>query len=174
MSEKVIQLKENLKLVIEENDGFLVVKVMGNIDTYNSLYFQKELLKIIDEGNLKLLCNCSDLNYVSSTGIGAFTLLLKTLKQKKGNIVLTHLQSKVYEVFNLLGFTRIFNIASNNEEGRILLCSDPEMEDKSCFPRTFTCPNCSRSLEAIKSGKFRCPYCKTILNVDTFGKILME
>ena len=66
--------------------------------------------------SLRLIFNCGGLNYVSSTGIGSFTAFLKAVKPRGGDIVLLEIQPKVYEVFQLLGFSQFFNIKDNLEE----------------------------------------------------------
>ena len=58
----------------------------GYIDTYNSVYFQKQIGKVVATGFVNLIFNCSNLNYVSSTGIGSFTSFLKLVKAKNGDI----------------------------------------------------------------------------------------
>ena len=37
------------------------------------------------------------------------------------------------------------------------------------FPRTIDCPICEKRLRLVKSGRFRCPECKTILVIDESG-----
>jgi len=149
----------------------LTMNLKGFLDTYNSADFQREVNKVIESGFIKILFNCSELNYVSSTGIGAFTAFLKTLKQKNGDLVLLYLQPKVFEVFQLLGFSKFFNISSNLEEARKSLSGKKEEISKSVFPKIFKCPICKKNLKAVKSGRFRCSECKTILNVDEEGRV---
>ena len=101
---------------IEDTEGCLVLYLTGYIDTYNSNYFQKRVAKAIEAGFIKLIFHCSGLNYVSSTGIGSFTAFLKAVKPRGGDLVLLEIQPKVYEVFQLLGFSQFFNIKENLDE----------------------------------------------------------
>ena len=113
------EIDENLKIKLENVDGVkgcLILDLNGSIDTYNSTYFQKCVHKLVEAGFLQLIFNCADLNYVSSTGIGSFTSFLKTLKPKGGNMVLLEIQPKVFEVFQLLGFSQFFVIKKTLEE----------------------------------------------------------
>ena len=98
---------------IDDAEGCLVLYLTGYIDTYNSNYFQKRVAKAIESGFIKLIFHCSGLNYVSSTGIGSFTAFLKGVKPRGGDLVLLEIQPKVYEVFQLLGFSQFFNIKEN-------------------------------------------------------------
>lgn len=174
MGQDVIVIKDSLRIYIEKdasNQEILILNLKGFLDTYNSSDFQREINKIIESGLVKLLFNCAELNYVSSTGIGAFTAFLKTLKQKNGDVVLANLQPKVFEVFQLLGFSKFFNIASGIDEGKGVLLGQTKKDDSSIFPKIFKCPICKKNLKASKAGRFRCSECKTILKIDEAGHV---
>lgn len=166
-------LKINLEK-LEEVDNGLVIYLNGYIDTYNSSFFQKRIQKVVEAGFINLVFNCASLNYVSSTGIGSFTAFLKMIKPKGGDIVLLEIQPKVYEVFQLLGFSQFFNIKDSTTEalaffktGTVAGSSD------SIFPKIFSCPVCSKRLKATKSGRFRCSECKAILAIDPQGQVFL-
>jgi anti-sigma B factor antagonist len=107
----------NIKLEnVPEIQGGLIIILNGRIDTDNSVYFQKHVQKLVEAGFMRLIFNCGGLEYVSSTGIGSFTSFLKRLKPKGGDIVLLEIQPKVYEVFQLLGFSQFFAIKKSLEE----------------------------------------------------------
>jgi anti-anti-sigma factor len=110
---------ESLNIKLEEVsdvEGCLILALNGRIDTENFAYFQKHVQKSVDAGFKRLIFNCGGLEYVSSTGIGSFTSFLKMLKPKGGDMVLLEIQPKVYEVFQLLGFSQFFAIKKNLEE----------------------------------------------------------
>lgn len=176
MSQDIVVIKDSLRMQIEKDasdPSILILNLKGFLDTYNSADFQREVNKLIDNGFVKILFNCSELNYVSSTGIGAFTSFLKTVKQKNGDLVLSFLQPKVFEVFQLLGFSKFFNITNSIEEGKKILQGQKQEEVKTIFPKIFRCPICKRNLKATKAGRFRCAECKTILNIDEDGHVFL-
>ena len=145
----------------------------GYIDTYNSSFFQKQISKVIDAGFVNLIFNCSSLNYVSSTGIGSFTVFLKTVKPKGGDVVLVEIQPKVYEVFQLLGFSHFFNIKETIEDAINHFKQDSNPAGASVFPKIFSCPVCSRKLKATRQGRFKCSDCKAILAIDQNGNVFL-
>ena len=166
---------DSLKISLEKIDGIdnaVLVILNGYIDTYNSVYFQKQVNKIVGAGLVNIIFNCSNLNYVSSTGIGSFTAFLKMVKPKGGDIVLLEIQPKVYEVFQLLGFSQFFNIKNSTEEAITHLKSDAPVTS-SVFPKVFACPVCSKRLKASRSGRFRCSECKSILAIDGQGQVFL-
>jgi len=158
---------------IPEADGCLVLYLAGYIDTYNSNYFQKRVQKAIEAGFIRLIFQCNGLNYVSSTGIGSFTAFLKSVKPRGGDLVLLEIQPKVYEVFQLLGFSQFFNIKDNLEDSVSFFKTGKTTEAESIFPKVFSCPICSKKLKALKPGRFRCSECKTILAIDNSGQVVL-
>jgi anti-anti-sigma factor len=170
--EKDDSLKIKLQRVAEI-EGCLALYLTGYIDTYNSNYFQKRINKAIEAGFVRLIFQCSGLNYVSSTGIGSFTAFLKTVKPRSGDLVLLEIQPKVYEVFQLLGFSQFFNIRDNLDDSVNFFRVGKTAESTSLFPKVFACPICSKKLKAMKPGRFRCSECKTILAIDNAGQVFL-
>jgi anti-anti-sigma factor len=170
--EKDESLKIRLEKV-EDVENCLVLYLIGYIDTYNSNYFQKRVQRVIETGYIRLIFHCGGLNYVSSTGIGSFTAFLKAVKPRGGDLVLLDIQPKVYEVFQLLGFSQFFNIKDNMEDATNFFREFSSTEQVSVFPAVVTCPICSKKLKALKPGRFRCSECKTILAVDNAGTVLL-
>jgi anti-anti-sigma factor len=167
---------ESLKIKLEKIDEAprcLKMSLMGYIDTYNSNFFQKRIQKAIDGGFVRLIFQCSGLNYVSSTGIGSFTTFLKAVKPQGGDLVLLDIQPKVFEVFQLLGFSQFFNIRESLEDSIEFFNSGKVEEKPSAFPKVVACPLCYKKLKAIKAGRFRCSECKSILAIDDNGQVLL-
>jgi anti-sigma B factor antagonist len=167
---------ESLKIrlqKIENVENCLVLYLSGYIDTYNSNLFQKRISKAIDKGFIRLVFHCGGLNYVSSTGIGSFTAFLKAVKPRGGDLVLLDIQPKVYEVFQLLGFSQFFNIKETLEDAVAFFSQSGAGGTSAIFPKVFTCPICSKKLKATRAGRFRCSECKTILVIDDSGQVFL-
>jgi anti-sigma B factor antagonist len=158
---------------IEELDGCLVLYLTGYCDTYNSNYFMKRVAKAIEAGYIRLIFHCSGYNFVSSVFIGVLTAFLKAIKPRGGDLVLLEVQPKVYEVFQLLGFSQFFNIKENLDEAVSFFAAKGGQDEGAVFPRIFKCPICSRKLKASKAGRFRCSECMTILVIDSVGQVCL-
>ncbi len=170
--EKDDSLKIRLQKV-ERLDKCIVVFLNGYIDTYNSAFFQKKIAKLIDGGYVQIIFNCAALNYVSSTGIGSFTAFLKTVKPKGGDVVLLEIQPKVYEIFQLLGFSQFFNIKDSLSEAVSFFQNSTSATHTDIFPKIFACPICTKKLKATKAGRFRCSECKSILAIDDNAQVFL-
>lgn len=180
-----VNIKDTLKITPKKIDleKAVVLELEGYLDTYNSKSFQQYVHGIIDEGYNFVIMDCQGLSYVSSTGIGSFTSFNRILLQKKGELVLVKMISKVYEVFKLLGFLSFFKIFDNLDQVKDFLqkkksgveaggtVAQEASSANSVFPLTGACPVCSKALKFSKPGKFRCPGCKSILAIDEQGSI---
>jgi anti-anti-sigma factor len=165
---------ENLKISfqdIPDTKGCLLVVLTGYIDTFNSNYFQNQVRQLIEKGFVRLIFNCQDLTYISSSGIGVFTVFLKAVKSRGGDLVLLQIQPKVYEVLQLIGFSQFFNIHDKLDEAILSFRNYEPEAIVEVFPKVFPCPICSKELRAVKPGCFRCPECKAILSMDNSGVV---
>lgn len=166
--------EESLKIKLEKvNAHCLVLYLDGYIDTYNSLYFQTQVSKAIVEGYIQLIFDCSRLTYVSSTGIGSFSIFLKTTKAHGGEVILVNVNNKVYDVFHLLGFSQFFPMKDSIAEAIKFLGSASRRDTSSLFPKILTCPVCERKVNVKRPGRYRCSSCKTILAVNSNAEIYL-
>ena len=156
----------------EKEPGCIKIHLNNRIDNYNSAFFQRAVGKVVEAGYRHLLFCCSGLSYVSSTGIGAFTFILKTLQTGGSNMALLGVQSRVYDIFELLGFTSFFSFFGREEEAlSALRGTKAEAPKPNAFPLIFTCPKCSKKLKTSKPGKYSCSACKTKIVVGSNGNV---
>ena len=171
-----IERDDSLKIrldKINESPKCLLLSLTGYIDTYNSAYFQNCVQKVIENGFIKLIFHCGNLNYVSSTGIGSFTTFLKAVKPQGGDLILMEIQPKVHEVFQLLGFSQFFIFKDSINDSIQFFNSDKAREKPLVFPKVVSCPICYKKLKALKPGRFRCSECKSILAIDESSQVLL-
>ena len=163
-----IKLEEHpdLRLTLEDAgpEGTVIVHQAGLIDTYNADFFRNQVTKVIEAGFRNVIIDSSATTFMSSCGIGAYTALLKSIRQSGGSLTIYGMPSKIYEVFQLLGFSSFFTFCSSKEEAIAMLSVD--RVPRPAFPIQFSCPVCHKKLRAVRSGRFRCSSCKVILAVD--------
>jgi anti-sigma B factor antagonist len=117
MQNNTITIDNSIRLEYSDIDeNILLVKISGYIDSYNCISFIKELSKILGKNYVKIIFNCAELNYISSTGIGSLASLVKELKEKRGGAVFININKKVSEVFSLLGVEHIITVKENKKE----------------------------------------------------------
>jgi len=162
---------KDLTLQLDKIEDIIHIKCTGNIDTYNTTYFQKKMDLVFKRGYNKIIFDLYNIVYVSSTGIGSFTAFLKTLKAAGGDMCIINAQPKVFDVFQLLGFTTFFGFYQDLDEA-VAALNKAKIVDV-LFPLKFVCPVCTKKLVAKLPGKFRCPTCKTILQINENTNIFL-
>ncbi|HOJ62803.1 MAG TPA: STAS domain-containing protein [Spirochaetota bacterium] len=98
-----IKLKDNLSLIIEkEEEKFLVIALKGQINSQNSYSFQNEILNILKDTPF-IIFDCKELNYITSSGIGAFLFIRNKLRNNNGNVFLINPQPKILSILGSMG-----------------------------------------------------------------------
>lgn len=102
-----------IKSKIIDQVGILYPK--GHLDAHSVEKFEKEILMVMGDGVFKIIVNCKDLNYISSAGMGIIMGYLDELRENNGDIKLSNVIDRVYEIFDLVGFTDIYDFMENEE-----------------------------------------------------------
>ena len=105
-----------IKIISEGN--IAVVSIEGSLDTNTSKEADDQLTKWVDEGSVKLLIDLTNLDYISSSGLRILLATSKKLKPLKGEMRICGLNETVNEVFEISGFTMIFNVLKTIEEAK--------------------------------------------------------
>lgn len=166
---------ESLKIVLKNVptiDHCCLIEFDGYIDTYNSSFFQNQITKIVNAGFINLIFDCTKLSYISSTGLGSFTILLKMVRGKGGDLTIAAIQEKVNEVFQILGFSQFFVICQTVEDA-VSHFTNGVTTSAEIFPRILACPSCAKSVRAVRAGRFRCMNCKSIIVITEDGNIML-
>jgi anti-sigma B factor antagonist len=90
------------------NDGKLVYKLIGRLDTTTAPELEAELKKSIDSAE-KLEFDFSGLEYISSAGLRVLLFAQKTMN-KQGSMVIRSVNDEIKEIFDITGFSDILTI----------------------------------------------------------------
>jgi len=96
-------------------DNAAIIYPKGHLDAHNVEKFEKEILKLIGSSQFNIIINCKDLNYISSAGMGIIMGYLDEIREKGGDIRLCSVSERVYEIFDLVGFTEIYDFLDNEQ-----------------------------------------------------------
>lgn len=105
----------------QSNDDLVVLALRGYLDAHTVGDFEAYMDQSIERDRVNYLIDISDLNYMSSAGIGAIMSLTQRLRRVDGEVVLLRPSEKVFRILDKLGFTKIFRLAYSQEEARKLL-----------------------------------------------------
>lgn len=93
-----------------------VLELKGELDAHTSSHLENVLKKLIDQKRHKIIVNCCKLDYIASAGLGVFMAYIEDVRNLDGDIKLTNMNEKVYDVFDLLGFPTLYDILEDEED----------------------------------------------------------
>ncbi len=93
----------------------IIIEIEGRLDTTNFSQLEQKIMQHIDEGRINILVDCSKMDYVSSSGLRIFLMVLKKITSLNGQFALCGLQENIREIFEISGFTSIFKIYDTQE-----------------------------------------------------------
>jgi anti-anti-sigma factor len=99
-----------------KTDQCVIIGITGRLDTTNYTLLEKKFMDLIDSNQDKILVECSKMDYISSSGLRILLMGLKKITSMKGKFALCGLQENIYEIFEISGFTSIFDIHSSRED----------------------------------------------------------
>ncbi|MBI5680286.1 MAG: STAS domain-containing protein [Methanobacterium sp.] len=97
-------------------DNVEIIPLNGRLDAYSSSQVEKTINSLIEDGKIKIVVNFKEIEYISSSGLRVMLASLKKLKKINGDIKLACLKPYVLEVFEIAGFTHLFDIYESEEE----------------------------------------------------------
>jgi len=107
---------ENFEVAREDHSGISILRLKGFLDAHTAPNFEQAIQELIEENRYKIIVSMSDLNYISSAGLGVFMGFIEEIRDKEGDIKLSNMTDKVYKVFDLLGFPALYQIFKEEAE----------------------------------------------------------
>lgn len=105
-----------IEVIEEQSIPLTIVGLNGRMDSSNSREFEEKIVGLIQNGKTRMIVDCAELQYISSAGLRVFLMAAKQLTMAKGKLVLSSLNDDVRQVFNLTGFSSIFEIRDSRED----------------------------------------------------------
>ncbi len=105
-----------VKIEEKKAGNITIVLLEGKIDSASSLEMEKKINELIDRGDRHLLVNLAGTEYISSSGLRVMLSSLKRMKKVQGDLKVTCTRPLVQNVFNMAGFTQIFEFYDREED----------------------------------------------------------
>ena len=102
-------------------EDLLIIRIKGALDTNTSAQLESILTDYLDRGARRIILKLTEMDYVSSVGLRVFLSSLKRLRASEGRLVLSGLNEEVREIFDMAGFSPLFEITSSLDEARSCL-----------------------------------------------------
>ena len=104
------------KVLTRDSCNAVVLELHGFLDAHTAPELEKIFSELIGKGKFNVVVNFSELNYISSAGLGVFMAYIDEIRTNHGDIKLANMQQKVYNVFDLLGFPFLYEIYNDQDE----------------------------------------------------------
>jgi anti-sigma B factor antagonist len=101
---------------IKEKGDVSVINLKGYLDAHTAPALENNFSQLIENNKYKIVVNFSDLAYISSAGLGVFMAYIESIRENRGDIKLTNMSDKVFNIFDLLGFPLLYEIYKNEDE----------------------------------------------------------
>ncbi len=95
---------------------------VGRIDSYSARDFESHIMAVIGNG-AAVVVDLDRLDYISSAGLRVLLLATKQARAQNARLALAAMQKSVREVFDISGFSSIFEIHGSAEEAIAALSS---------------------------------------------------
>jgi len=93
-----------------------VLALQGELDAHTASDLEKALQDLIARNQMNIVVNFKELDYIASAGLGVFMAYIEDVRKEGGDIKLTNMNDKVYNVFDLLGFPALYDILDDESE----------------------------------------------------------
>ena len=95
---------------ILKEGGKTIVKPGERIDTINAGQLEKDMESVLQEQGVDLELDCTELHYITSSGLRIIQKTMRAVMMKKGQFKITNVNPEVYKVLAMTGFTKFMTV----------------------------------------------------------------
>lgn len=101
-----------MTLTIKQENDTWTGYIAGRLDTVNAIQFGKDMEPLLEHADQTIVLDCSELEYISSSGLRQFLTLRKAVSAEGGHMVIQRINDELRNVFTMTGFFSLFDIRS--------------------------------------------------------------
>ena len=94
---------------IEEIDAKYVATLEGEMDTAAAVEAEKVLKPIYNSNGKDVIIDCTNLEYIASSGLRILISILKGAKASGSKVIMRNMNDDIKNVFKLTGFINLFD-----------------------------------------------------------------
>ena len=103
---------------IKEQDGGMKAILNGRLDTPAAVKAQQEIGPLLENADKEIVFDCTNLEYISSSGLRLFLTIRKEASVKGGKVVIENINDEIRKVFMMTGFFNLFEIRNAKKQKR--------------------------------------------------------
>ena len=100
----------------ERANNIHVLELKGYLDAHTTPTLEEAFQKMLNEKKFRIIVNCKELSYISSAGLGVFMAFIEDVRAASGDIKLSDMSPKVFNIFDLLGFPMLYDIVKLEDD----------------------------------------------------------
>ena len=95
---------------IKEQDGGMKAILNGRLDTPAAVKAQQEIGPLLENADKEIIFDCTNLEYISSSGLRLFLTIRKEASVKGGKVIIANINDVIPKVLMMTGFFQLFEI----------------------------------------------------------------
>ena len=99
-----------MEVKINRQGNEAVAEFIGRLDTPASQEIAKDMESLKADASGTVILECSQLSYISSSGLRIFLGLRKAAAEKGGKVIVRNISPEIRSVFMMTGFLNLFEI----------------------------------------------------------------
>ncbi|MFH0953411.1 MAG: STAS domain-containing protein [Verrucomicrobiota bacterium] len=103
-------------ITTEQRGDLDILRLDGSLDAYSFPRLESTLNQLRESKRNRVILDCSTLEYISSAALGALIGFARRARENRGDLKLTNLSPRIYNIVELLGFHKILEICASTDE----------------------------------------------------------
>ena len=103
-----------MEVNIARENNTITVHFSGRMDTPGAHEITPQMNALAEDADKTVILDCTDLTYISSSGLRVFLTLRKAAADRGGKIIIRNICDDIRNVFMMTGFLNLFEIHSYN------------------------------------------------------------
>ena len=99
-----------MEIIIEKQNDAVIAYLKGRLDTLAAQEATKQMESLIEAASGTIIMDCSEMSYISSSGLRIFLTLRKAATEKGGKVIVRSINNDIRSVFMMTGFLNLFEI----------------------------------------------------------------
>ena len=99
-----------MKTEIVANGNQVIAKFIGRLDTPAAVQTAEEVKPLLEAENKEIILECSELEYISSSGLRIFLSIRKEAAAHSSKVIVRNINADIRQVFMMTGFISLFVI----------------------------------------------------------------
>ena len=99
-----------MEVKITRGNGEVTARLIGRLDTPASLEITPQMNALAEDAGGTIILDCTELAYISSSGLRIFITLRKAAAAKGGKVIVKNISNEIRSVFMMTGFLNLFEI----------------------------------------------------------------